>query len=133
MTEEELVLLERTYDSIYFNKLSYASALLSAGGAIDTCRAVVSRQTKNGIAVIRPPGHHAESSRPMGFCLFDNVSISAKVCQLDYPETCRKILIVDWYAFFRQTCPLLLMNDLQGCSSWFEPFFMTDLTLINIS
>lgn len=97
MSEEYLMHLERTFDSIYFNKLSYASALLSAGGAIDTCRAVVSRQTRNGIAVIRPPGHHAEPNRPMGFCLFDNVSISARVCQLDFPDTCRKILILDWY------------------------------------
>lgn len=97
MSEEMLVHLERQYDSVYFNKLTYDSALLSTGGAIETCRAVVGQQLKNAIAVIRPPGHHAECNRPMGFCLFDNVSIAAKVCQLDYPEECRKILIVDWY------------------------------------
>lgn len=96
MSEETLVHLERQYDSIYFNRLTYASALLSAGGAIDTCLAVASRQVKNAIAVIRPPGHHAECNRPMGFCIFDNVSISAKVCQTDFPDTCRKILILDW-------------------------------------
>lgn len=96
MSEETLVHLERQYDSIYFNRLTYASALLSAGGAIDTCRAVASRQVKNAMAVIRPPGHHAECNRPMGFCIFDNVSISAKVCQTDFPDTCRKILILDW-------------------------------------
>ncbi|MCJ1462316.1 Histone deacetylase hda1 [Pseudocyphellaria aurata] len=96
MSEDMLVHLERQYDSIYFNRLTYASALLSAGGAIDTCRAVAGRQLKNAIAVIRPPGHHAECNRPMGFCIFDNVSISAKVCQMDYPETCRKILVLDW-------------------------------------
>lgn len=70
--------------------------MLSAGGAIETCRAVASRQLKNAIAVIRPPGHHAEQNRPMGFCMFDNVAIAAKVCQIDYKQTCRKILIVDW-------------------------------------
>lgn len=96
-TEETLVHLERQYDSIYFNKLTYRSALLSAGGAIETCRAVVSQKVRNAIAVIRPPGHHAECNRPMGFCLFDNVSIAAKVCQLDYPKICRKIMIFDWY------------------------------------
>ena len=32
----------------------------------------------------------------MGFCFFDNVSIAAKVCQIDFGEACRKILIVDW-------------------------------------
>ena len=70
--------------------------MLSAGGAIETCKAVVSRQLKNGIAIIRPPGHHAECNRPSGFCFFDNVAIATKVCQLDYPESCRKVLILDW-------------------------------------
>lgn len=101
MSEEQLIHLERQFDSIYFNKLSYMSALLSTGGAIDTCRAVVNRRLKNAIAVIRPPGHHAECSRPMGFCLFDNVSISARVCQKEYPDSCKKILILDWYVTSR--------------------------------
>lgn len=89
-------MLEGEYDSVYFNPLTFTSALLSAGGAIETCKAVVSRQLKNGIAIIRPPGHHAERTRPSGFCFFDNCAIAAKVCQMDYPDTCRKILILDW-------------------------------------
>ena len=92
----ELKELEAEYDSVYFNQLTFTSALLSAGGAIETCKAVVSRQLKNGIAIIRPPGHHAECNRPSGFCFFDNVAIAARVCQIDYPDTCRKILILDW-------------------------------------
>ena len=99
MTEDALIHLEKQYDSIYFNKQTFKSALLSTGGAIETCRAVVGGQLRNAIAVIRPPGHHAECNRPMGFCLFDNVSIAAKVCQLDYPDKCRKVMIVDWYVF----------------------------------
>ncbi|KAL8850191.1 MAG: hypothetical protein Q9221_004877 [Calogaya cf. arnoldii] len=105
MTNESLIHLERMHDSIYFNPLTFASALLSTGGAIETCKAVVSGRVKNAIAVIRPPGHHAECNRPMGFCLFDNVSIAAKVCQADYPEACRKVLILDW----------------QGRTSWSVP------------
>lgn len=77
--------------------MTFSCALLSAGGAIETCKAVASGKVKNAIAVIRPPGHHAESNRPMGFCIFDNVSIAAKVCQLDYPDTCSKVMILDWY------------------------------------
>ena len=98
MVPDDLVVLERTFDSIYLNVTTFGCALLSAGGAIETCRAVTSRQVKNAIAVIRPPGHHAECNQPMGFCIFDNVSIAAKVCQSDFPDTCRKILILDWYA-----------------------------------
>ncbi|KAI4096168.1 MAG: hypothetical protein LQ344_001231 [Seirophora lacunosa] len=94
--DEDLVHLERQYDSIYFNRLTFSSALLSAGGAIETCKAVISGRVKNAIAVIRPPGHHAECNRPMGFCLFDNVSIAARVCQADFPEVCRKVLVLDW-------------------------------------
>jgi histone deacetylase 6 len=84
-------------DSIYFNRLSYFSSKLSAGGAIETCRAVVKRKVKNAIAVIRPPGHHAEVSKTMGFCLFNNVCIASRVCQKDFGPECRKILILDWY------------------------------------
>ncbi|KKY25385.1 putative histone deacetylase [Diplodia seriata] len=46
--------------------------------------------------VIRPPGHHAEHNAPGGFCFFNNVSVAARVCQQDFPDKCRKILILDW-------------------------------------
>lgn len=100
MSDDELIALEHTRDSIYFNKLTFASSLLSAGGAIETCLAVATRKVKNAIAVIRPPGHHAEHDKTMGFCLFNNVSIAARVCQNKLGESCRKILIVDWYVLF---------------------------------
>lgn len=98
MSDDDLIDLSEDprMDSIYFNSLSYFSSKLSAGAAIETCRAVVSRKVKNAIAVIRPPGHHAEIHRTMGFCLFNNVCIASRVCQGDFGETCRKILIVDW-------------------------------------
>jgi acetoin utilization deacetylase AcuC-like enzyme len=102
MSDDELIALEHTRDSIYFNKLTFASSLLSAGGAIETCLAVATRKVKNAIAVIRPPGHHAEHDKTMGFCLFNNVSVAARVCQNTLGESCRKILIVDWYVFLPQ-------------------------------
>ncbi|RMD43762.1 hypothetical protein DV735_g1335, partial [Chaetothyriales sp. CBS 134920] len=69
LSDEELIDLSEdiAMDSIYFNSLSYFSSKLSAGGAIETCRAVVNRTVKNAIAVIRPPGHHAEVQSTMGF------------------------------------------------------------------
>ena len=96
MTDEEIMLLEQRYDSIYLNQSTFGAAKLSAGGAMALCRAVMRKEVKNGMAVIRPPGHHAECNRPMGFCIFDNVSIAAKVCQADFREACRKVLIFDW-------------------------------------
>ncbi|KAJ5754281.1 Histone deacetylase clr3 [Penicillium manginii] len=96
MDQAELLDLERTRDSIYFNNLTFQAAILSAGGAIETCLAVAQRKVKNAIAVIRPPGHHAEHDTAMGFCLFNNVPIAAKVCQKRLGDQCRKIMILDW-------------------------------------
>ena len=82
--------------SLYVGNLTYEAALISAGGAIETCKNVVAGRVKNAIAVIRPPGHHAEHNESLGFCIFNNVPIAAKVCMADYPDVCRKILILDW-------------------------------------
>ncbi|KAI9697741.1 MAG: Histone deacetylase hda1 [Bogoriella megaspora] len=95
-TEDELIDEAQLGDSIYVNNYTYWCARLAAGGAIDACKAVVAGQVKNSVAVIRPPGHHAEPHKAGGFCFFNNVSIAARVCQQDFPETCRKILILDW-------------------------------------
>lgn len=83
-------------DSVYFNSESFFCARLSCGGAIETCKAVMRGTVKNAIAVVRPPGHHAEPHKAMGFCLFNNVSVAARVVLKEFPE-CKKVLILDWY------------------------------------
>ncbi|KAK1761136.1 histone deacetylase clr3 [Echria macrotheca] len=88
--------LDQGRDSLYVGSMTYDAALISAGGAIETCKSIVAGQVKNAFAIIRPPGHHAEFDHAMGFCLFNNVPVAAKICQADYPEVCRKILILDW-------------------------------------
>lgn len=95
MDIDELQRLTVEGDSVYFNNESFFCSKLSCGGAIETCKAVVEGRVKNAIAVIRPPGHHAEPGRPMGFCLFNNVCVAARVMQRQYPE-CKKVLILDW-------------------------------------
>jgi len=96
MSTEQLQYEAYRLDSIYFNHSTFECAKLAAGGAIEACRAVVAGSVRNAIAIIRPPGHHAESTQPSGFCIFNNVPIATRVCQADFPEQCRKVLILDW-------------------------------------
>ncbi|GME70031.1 unnamed protein product [[Candida] boidinii] len=96
MTKEQLMEQTEKADSVYFNSDSLLSAKLSCGGAIEACKAVVEGKVKNALAVVRPPGHHAEPDAPGGFCLFSNVAVAAKTILNNYPESVRRIIIVDW-------------------------------------
>lgn len=96
MTKEKLMEETEKGDSIYFNHDSFLGAKLSCGGAIEACKAVVEGSVKNSLAVVRPPGHHAEPDAPGGFCLFSNVAVAAKNILKNYPESVRKIVVVDW-------------------------------------
>ncbi|KAF2744528.1 hypothetical protein M011DRAFT_470372 [Sporormia fimetaria CBS 119925] len=95
-SEQELFDLSDVRDSIYFHNSTFECARLAAGGAIEACRAVVRGDVRNALAIIRPPGHHAECGEASGFCIFNNVPIATRVCQNDFPEQCRKVLILDW-------------------------------------
>jgi acetoin utilization deacetylase AcuC-like enzyme len=78
----------------YVSPASFEVARLAAGAAIDLARGVASGRIANGLAAVRPPGHHAEAGRAMGFCLFNNVAIAARVLQRE--EDVGRILILDW-------------------------------------
>lgn len=69
-------------------------ALLSAGGAVGAVDSVLSGSATNGLAAIRPPGHHAMPDHGMGFCLLGNVAIAARHAQTRYGV--ERILIVDY-------------------------------------
>ncbi len=73
---------------------SYRAALRAAGGLINAIEMVNSAELDNAFALVRPPGHHAERNKGMGFCLFNNVAIGAVYAQKDLGL--KKILIADW-------------------------------------
>jgi acetoin utilization deacetylase AcuC-like enzyme len=72
---------------------SYEAALLAAGSLLVLCEAVLAGEVENGFALVRPPGHHAERDRAMGFCLFNNVALAAAWLRR---RGIPRVAIVDW-------------------------------------
>nr|XP_043906893.1 histone deacetylase 4-like isoform X3 [Solea senegalensis] len=81
-------------DTIWNEVHSSSAARLAVGSVVELVFKVATGELKNGFAVVRPPGHHAEESTPMGFCYFNSVAIAAKLLQQRLNIS--KILIVDW-------------------------------------
>uniref|UniRef100_A0AAQ4R955 Histone deacetylase n=1 Tax=Gasterosteus aculeatus aculeatus TaxID=481459 RepID=A0AAQ4R955_GASAC len=81
-------------DTIWNEVHSSSAARLAVGSVVELVFKVATGELKNGFAVVRPPGHHAEESTPMGFCYFNSVAIAAKLLQQRL--SVNKILIVDW-------------------------------------
>ncbi|KAE8230807.1 hypothetical protein CF326_g4186 [Tilletia indica] len=85
--------------SLYVNEYSALCTRLACGGTIELCDAVASRRIKNGFAVVRPPGHHAEPNHSMGFCFYNNVAVAIKTLRERYPDgpnAVKRVLILDW-------------------------------------
>ncbi len=74
--------------------LTYETARLAAGGTIAAADAVLRGQAANAMALVRPPGHHAEVNRAMGFCFFNNAALAAE--HLIRRRGLKRILIADW-------------------------------------
>ncbi|XP_045414602.1 histone deacetylase 4 isoform X6 [Lemur catta] len=81
-------------DTIWNEVHSSGAARLAVGCVVELVFKVATGELKNGFAVVRPPGHHAEESTPMGFCYFNSVAVAAKLLQQRLNVS--KILIVDW-------------------------------------
>jgi acetoin utilization deacetylase AcuC-like enzyme len=73
---------------------SWRPALKAAGGAIAAVNAVMTGQVGNAYALVRPPGHHASATVPMGFCIFNNIAIGCRHAQARHGV--EKVAIVDW-------------------------------------
>ncbi|BAT76524.1 hypothetical protein LR48_Vigan01g273700 [Vigna angularis] len=84
-------------NSVYFNEGSSEAAFLAAGSAVEVVEKVASGELDSAVAIVRPPGHHAEHNEAMGFCLFNNVAVAARYLLDERPDLgVKKILIVDW-------------------------------------
>src|SRR5271170_1795423 len=73
---------------------SFEAALRAAGGAVHAVDEVLTKKAANAFVATRPPGHHAETARPMGFCLFDNAAIAARHAQNHHGVA--RVAIVDF-------------------------------------
>jgi acetoin utilization deacetylase AcuC-like enzyme len=78
----------------YLMEDSLDTALLAAGGCLEMADAVMNKTIDQGFALIRPPGHHAEPGRGMGFCILNNIGITAKYLRNKYQIN--RILILDF-------------------------------------
>jgi len=73
---------------------SWEVAARAAGGGLNAVDAVLAGNARHAFCVVRPPGHHANAARGMGFCLFNNVAIAARYAQRRHGVG--RVLIVDW-------------------------------------
>jgi acetoin utilization deacetylase AcuC-like enzyme len=73
---------------------TYEAALRAAGGAVALVDALLRDGEPCGVAALRPPGHHAEAARAMGFCFFNNVAVAAAHARAAHAA--ERVLILDW-------------------------------------
>lgn len=94
---EKLKRLSEKYDGIYFNEHTYDVAMMAVGCALELANAILDKNNeniKNGFALLRTPGHHAQRTEANGFCFFNNAAIVAKHCIKNL--NLKRVLIIDW-------------------------------------
>nr|CAI5816896.1 unnamed protein product [Callosobruchus analis] len=91
--EVELEKYSSNWDSVYFTKDTFQSSVLSAEAAVTLALKVAEGSLKNGLALIRPPGHHAMASEVCGYCFLNNVALAAEAAISK--KMAKKVLIVD--------------------------------------
>jgi acetoin utilization deacetylase AcuC-like enzyme len=96
------------YAPTYITQSSFEYALDAAGGAITCARAVLNGDVRNAFAIVRPPGHHAEPDRAMGFCIFNNVAIAARAVLAAGLE---RVAIIDYDAHHGNGTQAAFLDD----------------------
>ncbi|KAF1390992.1 hypothetical protein PFLUV_G00063900 [Perca fluviatilis] len=109
MTESELQTLSENYDSVYLHPESFQVSLMAVGSVLQLVDQVMTSELRNGFAVIRPPGHHAQSNMANGYSIFNNVAIAARYAQKRH--SVHRVLIVDWDVHHGQGIQYLFQED----------------------
>ncbi len=76
-----------------FSPKSLDASLYAVGAGLKLADEILARNVQNGIALVRPPGHHAEQDHAMGFCIFNNIAITAEYL---IQKGIQKVFILDW-------------------------------------
>lgn len=108
-TADELEEISSYYDSIYICRETYRLAMLAAGSTIELVKALCNDEIKNGMAIVRPPGHHALQSEYCGYCFFNNVALAAEYALRKFNLS--RILIVDWDVHHGQATQRVFYDD----------------------
>jgi acetoin utilization deacetylase AcuC-like enzyme len=105
------------------NPHTWQAALRAAGAAIAGVDAVMKGEVENVFCAVRPPGHHAEPTRSMGFCLFDNVAIAARYAMETYGI--ERVAIIDFDVHHGNGTEAAFFNDpnVLMCSFFQHPFY----------
>lgn len=77
LKHKELQKQASRYNSVYLHPETWSSACMSAGSLLQLLDAVLTRRCQSGVAIVRPPGHHAGEDTACGFCIFNNVAVAA--------------------------------------------------------
>jgi acetoin utilization deacetylase AcuC-like enzyme len=96
------------YAPTYVTKTSFDDAMQAAGGVITCARAVMNGEASNAFAIVRPPGHHAEPDRAMGFCIFNNVAIGARYA---IEQGLERVMVIDYDAHHGNGTQAAFLNE----------------------
>jgi len=97
------------FNSIYLNSSSVKCGLLAAGAVLECVDEVLNSKSRSSVAVVRPPGHHAEPHTAHGFCLFNNVGIAAQYAISNHGLN--RVMILDWDVHHGNGIQHMFYND----------------------
>jgi acetoin utilization deacetylase AcuC-like enzyme len=92
----------------FVTSTSYEDAMLAVGGVLTCTRAVLNGEAQNAFAIVRPPGHHAEPDRAMGFCLFSNIAIAAQDL---LAKGLQRVMVIDYDAHHGNGTQAALLHE----------------------